>query len=73
MRTTYDFAPLWRSTIGFDRLFDLVDAAQQTGTEDKDNYPPATLSAWPKTAIRFRWRWRVSRPMKSRSPQNKAY
>ena len=28
MRTTYDFAPLWRSTIGFDRLFDLVDAAQ---------------------------------------------
>ena len=20
MRTTYDFAPLWRSTIGFDRL-----------------------------------------------------
>ena len=28
------FAPLWRSTIGFDRLFDLVDAAQQAGTED---------------------------------------
>jgi hypothetical protein len=23
-----DFAPLWRSTIGFDRLFDLVDAVQ---------------------------------------------
>ena len=39
MRTTYDFAPLWRSTIGFDRLFDLVDAAQQqAGTED--SYPP---------------------------------
>ena len=39
MRTTYDFAPLWRSTIGFDRLFDLVDAAQQqAGTED--HYPP---------------------------------
>jgi molecular chaperone IbpA len=37
MRTTYDFAPLWRSTIGFDRLFDLVDAAQHSGTED--NYP----------------------------------
>src|SRR6266404_4706380 len=25
---TYDFTPLWRSTIGFDRFFDLVDAAQ---------------------------------------------
>ena len=42
MRTTYDFAPLWRSTIGFDRLFDLVDAAQQqAGTED--NYPPCNV------------------------------
>src|SRR6187397_1241520 len=41
MRTTYDFAPLWQSTIGFDRLFDLVDAAQQAGTED--NYPPCNV------------------------------
>jgi molecular chaperone IbpA len=41
MRTTYDFAPLWRSTIGFDRLFDLVDAAQHAGTED--NYPPCNV------------------------------
>ena len=41
MRTTYDFAPLWRSTIGFDRLLDLVDAAQQAGTED--NYPPCNV------------------------------
>jgi molecular chaperone IbpA len=41
MRTTYDFAPLWRSTIGFDRLFDLVDAAQHGGTED--NYPPCNV------------------------------
>jgi HSP20 family molecular chaperone IbpA len=41
MRTTYDFAPLWRSTIGFDRLFDLVDAAQQAGSED--NCPPCNV------------------------------
>src|SRR3984885_15019460 len=42
MRTTYDFAPLWRSTIGFDRLFDLVDAAQQqAGAEE--NYPPCNV------------------------------
>ena len=42
MRTTYDFAPLWRSTIGFDRLLDLVDAAQQqAGTED--HYPPCNV------------------------------
>jgi molecular chaperone IbpA len=41
MRATYDFAPLWRSTIGFDRLFDLVEATQQAGTED--NYPPCNV------------------------------
>jgi len=34
---TYDFAPLWRSTIGFDRLIDLMETAQRT---DEDNYPP---------------------------------
>jgi molecular chaperone IbpA len=37
---TYDFSPLWRSTIGFDRLFDLVDAAQRAG---EDNYPPYNI------------------------------
>jgi molecular chaperone IbpA len=41
MRTSYDFAPLWRSTIGFDRLFDLVDATQQGGNDD--NYPPCNV------------------------------
>ena len=38
---TYDFAPLWRSTIGFDRLFDLVDAAQRA--EGADHYPPYNI------------------------------
>ena len=28
---TYDFSPLWRSTIGFDRLFDLAEAAADLG------------------------------------------
>ena len=38
---TYDFAPLWRSTIGFDRFLDLVDAAQRAGSDD--NYPPCNV------------------------------
>jgi molecular chaperone IbpA len=42
MRTTYDFAPLWRSTVGFDRLFDLADAAHQSAPTD-DNYPPCNV------------------------------
>lgn len=37
---TYDFSPLWRSTIGFDRLFDLVESAQRAG---EDNYPPYNI------------------------------
>ncbi len=41
MRTTsYDFTPLWRSSIGFDRLFDIVDAVQR-GNEV--NYPPYNI------------------------------
>jgi molecular chaperone IbpA len=34
---TYDFAPLWRSTIGFDRLLDLMDATQRAASEE--HYP----------------------------------
>ena len=34
---TYDFSPLWRSTVGFDRLFDLAESAQRA-TEDHE--PP---------------------------------
>jgi molecular chaperone IbpA len=38
---TYDLNPLWRSTIGFDRFFDLVDAAQHAGSDD--NHPPCNV------------------------------
>ena len=34
----YDFAPLWRSSIGFDRMFDLINNTQLL--EGPDNYPP---------------------------------
>jgi molecular chaperone IbpA len=38
MRTfEFDFAPLWRSTIGFDRVFDLINETQHL---EPDNYPP---------------------------------
>ena len=37
---TYDFSPLWRSTIGFDRLFDLAEMSQRAG---EDNYPPYNI------------------------------
>src|SRR5580765_7032724 len=37
---TYDFSPLWRSTVGFDRLFDLAETAQRAA---EDNYPPFNI------------------------------
>ncbi|GAB2800648.1 Hsp20 family protein [Dyella kyungheensis] len=38
MRTVLDFSPLHRSSIGFDRVLDLLDAAARTQTND--NWPP---------------------------------
>jgi molecular chaperone IbpA len=38
----YDFTPLWRSTVGFDRMLDLLDdAARWTGEEQ--HYPPYNI------------------------------
>jgi molecular chaperone IbpA len=37
---TLDLSPLFRSTIGFDRLFDLVETAQRAG---EDHYPPYNI------------------------------
>jgi len=41
MNTVFDFAPLWRSGIGFDRLFDVVEQALKF--EPTDNYPPYNI------------------------------
>lgn len=38
--TTFDFTPYRRSTVGFDRLFDLLE---NTGRQQGDNYPPFDL------------------------------
>ena len=37
---TYDFSPLYRSTIGFDRLFDMLD---QMRGESAPNWPPYNI------------------------------
>ncbi len=39
MRSNFDFAPYRRSTVGFDRLFNLLEA----GLVDDDGYPPFDL------------------------------
>jgi molecular chaperone IbpA len=37
----YDFSPLYRSTVGFDRLFDLLD--QSARAETQPNWPPYNI------------------------------
>lgn len=41
MRSAFDFAPYRRSTIGFDRLFDLLE--NSTLGQGSENYPPFDL------------------------------
>lgn len=57
MRTTFDFAPLWRSTVGFDHLAGLVDSALRQASED--NYPPITSNAPAKITTGSASLWRA--------------
>jgi len=41
MRSAFDFSPLYRSTVGFDRLFDMLDHATQV--EPMTNWPPYNI------------------------------
>jgi molecular chaperone IbpA len=42
MRTAFDFSPLYRSSIGFDRVFDLLENANRVTTVD--NWPPYDIA-----------------------------
>jgi molecular chaperone IbpA len=51
MNTMFDFAPLSRSAIGFDRLFDMLNQAMQF--EPADNYPPYNIEKIGDVAYRI--------------------
>ena len=42
MRTNFDFTPYRRSTVGFDRLFDLLETG--TRADGADGYPPFDIA-----------------------------
>jgi molecular chaperone IbpA len=46
----YDWTPLWRSTIGFDRLFDALDQVQRTAEE---TYPPYDIERLDENRFRI--------------------
>ena len=41
MRTDFDFAPLYRATVGFDRVFDMLDS--MAGQPAHGGYPPYNI------------------------------
>jgi molecular chaperone IbpA len=41
MRSAFDFSPFRRSTVGFDRLFDMLE--NSAGATTQENYPPFDL------------------------------
>ena len=51
MNTVFDFAPLWRTGIGFDRLSDLLDQAVKF--EPADSYPPYNIEKTGDDAYRI--------------------
>jgi molecular chaperone IbpA len=46
---TFDFSPLFRSTVGFDRLFDLMDSV----AEQSNGYPPYNIERADETHYRI--------------------
>ena len=43
MRTALDLSPLYRSTVGFDRLFNLLDSSLGTAEPAQANWPPYNI------------------------------
>ena len=51
MATAFDFAPFRRSSVGFDRLFDLLENSASGQTQD--NYPPFDLVSLDENRFRI--------------------
>ncbi len=51
MRTNFDFTPLYRSSIGFDRVFDLLENV--TRGQASDNWPPYDIAKTSEDAYRI--------------------
>lgn len=49
--TTFDFSPLFRSTVGFDRMQRLVEAASRS--EEANGYPPYNIEKLEENAYRI--------------------
>ena len=64
-----NFDPFWRSSVGFDRVLDLMDRA--SGISRKTTIPPTTSCELAKTVTASRWRLPASSPTRSASRCNR--
>ena len=53
MRTAIDFSPLYRSTVGFDRLFDMLDGATRAAEPASANWPPYNIERFGEDQYRI--------------------
>lgn len=51
MRTTFDFTPLFRSSVGFDRLLTTLEAASRR--DGPDNWPPYDIARLDEDSYRI--------------------
>ena len=51
MRTDFDFAPFYRATVGFDRVFDLLDSV--AGQGNANGYPPYNIEKTGENAYKI--------------------
>ena len=49
----FDFTPYRRSTVGFDRLFDLIENQARSASGSGDNYPPFNIERRGEDAYRI--------------------
>ncbi len=62
-----DFTPLYRSTVGFDRLFNLLDSVSGVRRRARPPTRPTTSSGSARTSTGSPWRWRASARTRSTS------
>lgn len=53
MPQSYDFGPLFGSTVGFDRVFDLLQSATRGSAQQGDGYPPYDIERTGENAYRI--------------------
>ena len=52
MRSTFDYAPFYRATVGFDRVFDLLDSVSSQAS-GANGYPPYNIEKTGDNAYRI--------------------